>query len=86
MSYTNLTESEKKQAPHIGAETATLTIAEDSCDGEFDNYLSWLDENFPELEIEPLRRTSGGSGLLVDGEQDDANWYWESFCMSHVAD
>ncbi|MEF3075184.1 hypothetical protein V2P20_09115 [Methylobacter sp. Wu1] len=88
MPYLNLTDAEKIQAPHVGSESAILTIAEDSCDGEFDAYIKWLENNFPELELNPLSNTSGGSSLIIDDESagnGDLNWYWESFCNSHVS-
>lgn len=51
----------------------TIIVAEDSCGEELEQFISWMSENYPNVnvEVENAFRSS-----------DDCQKYWDEYCNS----
>ena len=64
-------------------ENTTLVILDGNCDGMGSEFASWVNDNYPEINVDLIMNTSGDGGGLFDddGNQIDER-FWEEFCNS----
>lgn len=57
-----------------------MIIATNSCNGDEEQFKSWMEKNFPEIETSIENTLEGG--YYENGERVRLENYWEQYCKS----
>ena len=60
-----------------------LVILDGNCDGMGSEFAAWVNENYPEINVDLIMGASGiGGGLFDDDGNKIDERLWEEFCNS----
>ena len=58
-------------------------ILEDNCNGEGEQFYEWVKENYPEIDVEFVKNTSGiGGGTYDENVNPVDDFLWDEYCNS----